>query len=222
MHFYQVFLQHFHYPINISLLLISLLDLVQLINEDIAALCAEAPSYGSSVLSEKPFSFLIINPSSYRFLINEKVLFSTNDESINKRLLEVLEENSYRVELTDLIEKVFGYAGLGAIVEYLINGKTVIDYIIGEFVLITEGTGTQATGIITVKEIQKESSDTSTKINSKDQVKDLVDQLNKAMAPMNTNLKLGVDSQDVFYVSVIESQTANITVVFTLTAHDGN
>lgn len=89
------------------------------------------------------------------FLINEKVLFNTNNETINIRLLEVLEENSYRVELTDLVEKVFGYAGLGAIVEYLINGKTVIDYIIGEFVLITEGTGTQATGIITVNEIQR-------------------------------------------------------------------
>ncbi|EDZ61487.1 flagellar protein FlaG [Sulfurimonas gotlandica GD1] len=58
-----------------------------------------------------------------------------------------------------------------------------------------------------VKEIQKEVSSTSTKINSKEQVKDLVDQLNKAMAPMNTNLKFGVDSQDIFYVSVIESQT---------------
>ncbi|WP_373003422.1 flagellar protein FlaG [Sulfurimonas sp.] len=58
-----------------------------------------------------------------------------------------------------------------------------------------------------VKEIQKESSNTSTKINSKEQVKDLVDQLNKAMAPMNTNLKFGVDSQDIFYVSVIEAQT---------------
>jgi len=61
-----------------------------------------------------------------------------------------------------------------------------------------------------VKEIQKESSDTSTKINSKEQVQELVDQLNKAMAPMNTNLKFGVDSQDIFYVSVVESETSKM------------
>jgi len=61
-----------------------------------------------------------------------------------------------------------------------------------------------------VKEIQKESSNTETKINSKEQVEDLVKQLNNAMAPMNTNLKFGVDSQDVFFVSVIESETNKI------------
>ena len=58
-----------------------------------------------------------------------------------------------------------------------------------------------------VKELQQEVSSTDTKINSKEQVKELVDQLNKAMAPMNTSLKFGVDSQDIFYVSVIEAQT---------------
>jgi len=58
-----------------------------------------------------------------------------------------------------------------------------------------------------VKELQKEVSSTDTKINSKEQVQELVDQLNKAMAPMNTSLKFGVDSQDIFYVSVIEAQT---------------
>ena len=61
-----------------------------------------------------------------------------------------------------------------------------------------------------VKELQKEVSQTDTKINSKEQVKDLVDQLNRAMAPMNTNLKFGVDSQDIFYVSVIESETSKM------------
>jgi len=58
-----------------------------------------------------------------------------------------------------------------------------------------------------VKEMQKADSSTENKINSKEQVKNLVDQLNKAMSPMNTNIKFGVDSEDVFYVSVIESQT---------------
>ena len=61
-----------------------------------------------------------------------------------------------------------------------------------------------------VKELQKEVSATETKINSKEQVKELVDQLNNAMAPMNTNLRFGVDSQDVFFVSVIESETSKM------------
>ena len=64
---------------------------------------------------------------------------------------------------------------------------------------------TQKTDV--VKELQKDVSATKTKINSKEQVQDLVDQLNKAMAPMNTNLKFGVDSQDIFFVSVVESET---------------
>jgi len=58
-----------------------------------------------------------------------------------------------------------------------------------------------------VKELQKEVSSTETKINSKEQVQDLVNQLNKAMAPMNTDLKFGVDTDDIFYVSVIEAQS---------------
>jgi flagellar protein FlaG len=60
-----------------------------------------------------------------------------------------------------------------------------------------------------VKEMQKEDA-TPTKINSKEQVQDLVKQLNDAMAPMNTNIKFGVDSQDIFYVSVIESETSKL------------
>ncbi len=63
-----------------------------------------------------------------------------------------------------------------------------------------------------VKEIQREVKQeaTSSKIDTKEQVRDLVDQLNKAMLPMNTNLKFGVDSQDVFFVSVIESETSKL------------
>lgn len=61
-----------------------------------------------------------------------------------------------------------------------------------------------------VKEIQKANSNSSEKINSKEQVKDLVDNLNKALAPMNTNIKFGVDQQDIFYVSVIESETSKV------------
>ena len=58
-----------------------------------------------------------------------------------------------------------------------------------------------------VKALQQELKSSGTEINSEKDVKDLVKQLNKAMEPIGTNLKFGVDSQDVFYVSVIEQQT---------------
>lgn len=58
-----------------------------------------------------------------------------------------------------------------------------------------------------VKEIQRDNVNNTQKIDSKEQVNDLVDQLNKALAPMTTNIKFGVDFQDIFYVSVIESET---------------
>jgi flagellar protein FlaG len=61
-----------------------------------------------------------------------------------------------------------------------------------------------------VKEIQKETTSGSVKIDSKEKVQDLVEQLNRALAPMNTNIKFGVDQQDVFYVSVIESETSKM------------
>lgn len=61
-----------------------------------------------------------------------------------------------------------------------------------------------------VKEIQNENSSSSKKINSKEEVQDLVEQLNRALAPMSTNIKFGVDSQDIFYVSVVESETSKV------------
>ncbi|MDD5156564.1 flagellar protein FlaG [Sulfurimonas sp.] len=59
-----------------------------------------------------------------------------------------------------------------------------------------------------VKEQQKGGS--GLKIDSKEDVQDLVAKLNKALAPMSTNIKFGVDSQDVFYVSVVESETSKL------------
>jgi flagellar protein FlaG len=60
-----------------------------------------------------------------------------------------------------------------------------------------------------VEDIQ-EASKPSTKINSKAQMDNLVDDLNKAMAPMNTGIRFGVDPDDIFYVSVIESETSKM------------
>ena len=60
-----------------------------------------------------------------------------------------------------------------------------------------------------VKEVQ-DASKQSEKINSKAQVENLVAELNKAMAPMNTNIRFGVDSDDIFYVSVVETETSKM------------
>ncbi len=68
----------------------------------------------------------------------------------------------------------------------------------------------QPANVDVVKEIQKESVQSTQKIDTKEQVQDLVDQLNKAMQPMNTNLRFGVDAQDIFFVSVIESETSKM------------
>jgi len=56
-----------------------------------------------------------------------------------------------------------------------------------------------------VKEIQQETKAAATSITSEQDVKDLVAKLNKALSPISTNLRFGVDSQDIFYVSVRES-----------------
>ena len=57
---------------------------------------------------------------------------------------------------------------------------------------------------------QQNSKAVSEKINSKEQVEELVKELNKALSPMSTNIKFGVDQQDIFYVSVIESETSKM------------
>jgi len=44
-------------------------------------------------------------------------------------------------------------------------------------------------------------------VDTKEQVQNLVDDLNKAIEPMNTSIKFGVDENDVFYVSVIDQKT---------------
>ena len=47
------------------------------------------------------------------------------------------------------------------------------------------------------------------KINSKEDVEELVDKLNKAIAPLDTSLKFGFDStSEDFYVSVVNEKTS--------------
>ena len=60
------------------------------------------------------------------------------------------------------------------------------------------------------KTMAQEAENHGTKINSKEDVQDLVNKLNEALAPMSTGIRFGVDSQDIFYVSVIESETSKM------------
>jgi flagellar protein FlaG len=47
----------------------------------------------------------------------------------------------------------------------------------------------------------------TTKVQTEQQVKDLVKKLNDALAPMKTDLSFGVDKDDVFYVAVSDVKT---------------
>ncbi len=58
-----------------------------------------------------------------------------------------------------------------------------------------------------VKEMQESAVDNTKKIDSKESVEDLVQQLNDALAPLNTNIKFGVDRNDIFYVAAIDVKT---------------
>jgi len=57
------------------------------------------------------------------------------------------------------------------------------------------------------KQINEEALDPKTSINSPKDVENLVKNLNSALEPLGTDLKFGVDSEDIFYVSVIESKS---------------
>ena len=57
------------------------------------------------------------------------------------------------------------------------------------------------------KEMPQQAEKNGTKINSKKDVQNLVQKLNYALAPMSTDLKFGVDSQDIFYISVVDTKS---------------
>ncbi|WP_457748324.1 flagellar protein FlaG [Sulfurimonas sp.] len=57
------------------------------------------------------------------------------------------------------------------------------------------------------KEMQNSAINSAKKMDSKENVEDLVKQLNDALAPLNTNIKFGVDKNDVFYVAAIDTKT---------------
>ena len=68
----------------------------------------------------------------------------------------------------------------------------------------------QPTSTEIAKQINAEAIKPEKSINTENDVQKLVKELNTALAPMGTDLKFGVDSQDIFYVSVIESETSKM------------
>ena len=56
-------------------------------------------------------------------------------------------------------------------------------------------------------QIRQENMDSAKKTASEDEVNDLVKRMNDALNPFNTSIKFGVDKQDTFYVSVIDTKS---------------
>ena len=61
-----------------------------------------------------------------------------------------------------------------------------------------------------VKDIQNSAANDTKKIDSQKDVEDLVQKLNDALAPLSTNIKFGVDKDNIFYVAAIDTKTNTI------------
>jgi len=75
---------------------------------------------------------------------------------------------------------------------------------------ISEHTNVQHTNtkqVDLVKQMQDDSVKNDSKTLNKRDVESLVEQLNKSISPLNTDVKFGVDRDDIFYVSVIDTKT---------------
>jgi len=59
------------------------------------------------------------------------------------------------------------------------------------------------------KELHKEAVNhgTAINVNSKSKTEDLVKQLNHAISPISTDVKFGLDKNDIYYVAVIDTKT---------------
>ena len=60
------------------------------------------------------------------------------------------------------------------------------------------------------KETQASAINNAKKIDSKESVEDLVKKLNDALAPLSTNIKFGVDKNDIFYVAAVDTKTGKV------------
>ena len=58
-----------------------------------------------------------------------------------------------------------------------------------------------------VQQMQKDEMNPTKQVQSEQDVNDLVKKMNDALSPFNTSIKFGVDRQDTFYVSVVDTKT---------------
>ncbi len=61
-----------------------------------------------------------------------------------------------------------------------------------------------------IKEMQNSTVNDTKKLDSKENIEDLVKELNNALSPLHTNIKFGVDRDDIFYVAAIDTKTDKI------------
>lgn len=89
------------------------------------------------------------------YLYNENVVFNFEDDKADEVLKRVLKRNNFYNYFSNFVELVFAL-GNGAIIQYISNGETKIDFINSEF-LITDYHNGKVNGIVTVnrKKIDK-------------------------------------------------------------------
>jgi len=87
-------------------------------------------------------------------LFNEKVQITVEDDAINEKVHEVLEDNNFDVEFSNLLEKSYA-VGTGAMIEFITEDKIMIDYIIGDMLIVTAYRNNDISGICTVNEIKE-------------------------------------------------------------------
>jgi A118 family predicted phage portal protein len=88
---------------------------------------------------------------------NEAVLknITVDNKGINDKVHNVLEDNNFLVEYANILEKTWAL-GTGAMVEFVANNKIMIDYIIGDMIVVSSYRNQKINGICTVNVIQKE------------------------------------------------------------------
>ena len=86
-----------------------------------------------------------------KLLWSEKVQINLDNKANTEQLLQVLnsKENNFKVNFPNFLERVFAL-GTGVTVEYMKDGKTIIDYIDGDVVLPFSYTNSYINGLITV------------------------------------------------------------------------
>jgi len=58
-----------------------------------------------------------------------------------------------------------------------------------------------------LQKIEDDDSKIDFTLNSKEQMDELITELNNAVEPMSTNVKFGVDADDIFFVAVMDTET---------------